>query len=255
MTTSKVRAGVVLGVVLAAGGTSCDSVFGLERPLPPGDQNDEDRDGVVNAVDNCPTVVNAAQIDTDKDSVGDGCDPHAMTTGDRIAERYFFDGPDLDPSSWSGGGWNFLDGYVAQPTLEANAQMVSSSVLDVASLTVEIELVVTAWSSMPFSNATGIVLEGAGGHRCSVQYEAQSHGRIQLTTAGGAAPMEYLMPAPAEGIPIRLVASVDRETGNIECRMGELRVTETQIVPPGPIGVVTQRNAAEIRYVVVYAVD
>ncbi len=35
---------------------------------------DSDNDGIDNAVDNCPTVKNADQIDTDEDGVGDSCD-------------------------------------------------------------------------------------------------------------------------------------------------------------------------------------
>lgn len=35
---------------------------------------DDDRDGVINSVDNCPTVSNESQIDSDQDGVGDMCD-------------------------------------------------------------------------------------------------------------------------------------------------------------------------------------
>ena len=39
------------------------------RPLP-----DMDRDGAVDANDNCPAAPNAAQVDTDSDGDGDACD-------------------------------------------------------------------------------------------------------------------------------------------------------------------------------------
>ena len=36
---------------------------------------DNDGDGVLNGVDNCPTVANANQADCDGDHIGDACDP------------------------------------------------------------------------------------------------------------------------------------------------------------------------------------
>jgi hypothetical protein len=36
---------------------------------------DSDDDGVFDADDNCPAVTNSSQTDTDRDRVGDICDP------------------------------------------------------------------------------------------------------------------------------------------------------------------------------------
>jgi hypothetical protein len=46
--------------------------------------HDEDGDGIVDADDVCPHMVNPGQADTDGDRVGNGCDPRTSTPGDVI---------------------------------------------------------------------------------------------------------------------------------------------------------------------------
>ena len=45
-------------------------IYGVD-PFP----NDEDEDGVTDSEDNCPSVYNPDQLDTDNDGLGDACDP------------------------------------------------------------------------------------------------------------------------------------------------------------------------------------
>jgi hypothetical protein len=60
---------------------NCPDAFNPEQIDTDGDsigdacEDDEDDDGVPNTEDNCPTVANLAQADTDDDGVGDDCDP------------------------------------------------------------------------------------------------------------------------------------------------------------------------------------
>jgi hypothetical protein len=89
--------------------TGCNSLFSLdpthladadltdafERPAMPCDERgvanlDEDGDGIVNGMDNCPGIYNPDQADRDSDDVGDVCDPNPDIAGDAIADTTYF---------------------------------------------------------------------------------------------------------------------------------------------------------------------
>ena len=49
--------------------------------LPPDDENDSDEDGVADSYDNCPSVVNSNQVDSDMDGTGDACEVETEVEG------------------------------------------------------------------------------------------------------------------------------------------------------------------------------
>lgn len=52
-------------------------------------KTDDDEDGYINALDNCPTLSNASQTDTDGDNIGDICDPDIDGDGVLNANDFF----------------------------------------------------------------------------------------------------------------------------------------------------------------------
>ena len=111
-----------------------------DASLPPA--QDDDGDGVLNGVDNCPTAVNAdqrdhdadgkgdvcdhcphlpvADTDTDGDGIGDACDPRPTMAGDvRRLWEGFYDASSI--TGWSGvGTWSVANGKLRQTSTSAN---------------------------------------------------------------------------------------------------------------------------------------
>jgi hypothetical protein len=81
-----------------------DGTYGIYRADPLGDL---DGDGVDDEVDNCPSVANPDQLDTDGDGLGNACDDDDDADGLSDADEVTFETDPLDPDSDDDG---MLDG-------------------------------------------------------------------------------------------------------------------------------------------------
>lgn len=84
--------------------------YDLTRTLTGTVQHDQDNDGVIDSLDNCPTISNAKQADADGDLIGDACEVEAA-----FATRTYLNSTQVDlVAADSGDGasymWEFGDG-------------------------------------------------------------------------------------------------------------------------------------------------
>ncbi|HVP07023.1 MAG TPA: SBBP repeat-containing protein [Candidatus Acidoferrum sp.] len=75
----------------------CSDAFVVKFTSPP----DVDGDGVPDAVDNCPTVYNPDQADSDHNGIGDACDTHfEVQVSSQPADIYFVKQADIDRDNY-----------------------------------------------------------------------------------------------------------------------------------------------------------
>lgn len=140
---------------------------------------DTDRDGVMDAVDDCPMVVDPEQrdhdgdhrgdlcdvcphmvddgLDSDLDGVGDACDPRPNVAGDRIAyfEGFYAQVPWIPVVG--GNTWTFANGAASQPNTGDVYQLIRDDNPDLGHVTVEARFKVEQITGTASRTSAGIV--------------------------------------------------------------------------------------------------
>lgn len=154
-----------VGVCHADGEPACASI-------------DEDRDGVADDTDNCPTVGNVDQADADGDHVGNPCDPHPFDGGDRVVELELFN---HGFGSWAeDAGWTETASSITSPIVPSSGgllTMLRHPVVTANKLTLAMGMRITNIGPEAQNNQIDILLDDANGQRgrCFL-YEAR-HGQ------------------------------------------------------------------------------
>lgn len=253
-------------LVLLACAPACDLVFKVEVPAdaPPA-MHDEDHDGLLDDVDDCPTVPNppaapgGAQDDLDGDGVGDACDPHPDTKGDVLASVEYFDtgfgrfwAPDTD-------NWTVSLDSVISPPPPAFAQETHGMqriALQALGATLEMGFEVLDLGPSNEGNHIEIIVDTPGDEgRCQLE-ESLADGASDLvlfTTTG----MSTALRTPEVAVGQTLVLKLTRDTPDDLCSVGTTRATLANNDPDGAIvtaAVELLDIQIRVDYVAIYAV-
>lgn len=133
--------------------------FNSTMPIP-----DTDSDGVMDISDNCPTVANPDQIDTDGDGIGNACDPVQGATF-----IYF----DSQPGDWIGGG-------------QKNMYTLANGTISASNTSNHVSLYFnggSTWWNLDFASPSGTNL-GVGVFEGAARYPFQSSTQPGLSVSG-----------------------------------------------------------------------
>lgn len=245
-----------LAVVLALAG--CDKLLLSEIPLPEIDApvagHNEDGDGFADADDNCPTV-SGSQADTDKDGVGDLCDPNPSSP-DKIARFYPFDTASAEFIAVSG-SWTVMNDTLVHMGHTNTSNYWKYVARNGLTLTppyvIDARFKITAVDDgSEFSISTGLTAADTGSF-CTIKFYA-THTEVHAYNPGEDARSDR---TPALDLAATFTVRLTATTTSLHCVLSSSLDGDTAATSPLPVGVgpagFESRNAdATADYMIIY---
>jgi hypothetical protein len=291
---------LVLAPVLILGG--CDRLLGLEPVVthdaavadgapdapadaPPDANPDLDGDGILNGVDNCPTVANLDQHDEDGDGLGDACDPCPLLAGVDVDTDHDGVGDACDPHPTQNDclllletfrlvvyqeGWTYYNTSVAAATTTLagrdylrldgtgmGAQAMLLAQLTPAPVTPTVEMVARL-VAITASSQLGVIEDAIAKDYASGELCALLPGASELTSAVGGVGTTVNVPASlSTALSIRAIhgtgTAVNHCRAVVNATANDAPVLSVTNSPPaGLVGIVVGQVTTEIDAIAVY---
>ncbi len=221
--------------------------------------HDEDGDLFIDTCDNCPGDPNPDQTDSDKDGVGDACDPHPGAL-DRIEVfEPFVDLTRWSSNSGSGGAWA-SDGESATQTTDSDIQTLALTTGAYQFATIEAQLSGIGSTANLWAGGIGFVTSpgtvSAKVLLCGNGSDGQTD-ELAMNYVYGGTGTGSAAPLTTQGDPVRIVltSAVDTDTcsGTRPSASATVTVTNALEKKPGDVLIGTINAHARFDWLTVFA--